>query len=114
MAGVPGAEWAWTAAAVVAAVPAVVRVAADLRSGRFGADVLALVGTVLVGFAGAVVAVMFGGGRALDAYAQRRAGRDLSALLDRAPSGCAPTPDCGCSPCGTCDRGSTWCSARAR
>ncbi|HWO61062.1 MAG TPA: heavy metal translocating P-type ATPase [Umezawaea sp.] len=88
--GVPGAELSWTAATLVAVAPAVVWVVEDLRAGRFGADVLAvlaLVGTVVVGepLAGAVVAVMLGGGRALDAFARRRAGRDLSALLDRAP-----------------------------
>ncbi|MCS7483698.1 heavy metal translocating P-type ATPase [Umezawaea endophytica] len=88
--GAPRADVPWAAATVIAVLPAVVWVVADLRAGRFGADVLAvlaLVGTVVVGepFAGAVVAVMLGGGRALDAYAQRRAGRDLRALLDRAP-----------------------------
>lgn len=80
----------WGAATAVAAVPALVWAAADLRAGRFGADllaVLALVGTLVVGeyLAGAVVAVMLGTGRALDAYAQRRARRDLNALLERAP-----------------------------
>jgi len=88
--GTPGADPLWTAATLAAVLPAAAWVAADLRAGRFGADllaVLALVGTVVVGehLAGAVVAVMLGGGRALDAYAQRKAGRDLSALLDHAP-----------------------------
>ncbi|MCX2951445.1 heavy metal translocating P-type ATPase [Lentzea sp. NEAU-D7] len=87
----PGAAGiCWTAATVVALLPAVTRVVADLRAKRFGADVLAvlaLAGTLLVGehLAGAMVAVMLGTGHALDTFAQRRARRDMSALLDRAP-----------------------------
>ncbi|MFD0788248.1 heavy metal translocating P-type ATPase, partial [Micromonospora azadirachtae] len=57
---------------------------------QFGVDViavLALVGTLLVReyLAGAVIAVMVGTGQALEGYAQRRASRDLRALLERAP-----------------------------
>ncbi|HEX7304690.1 heavy metal translocating P-type ATPase [Lentzea sp.] len=80
----------WAAATVLAILPAVWWVIDDLRARRFGADVLAvlaLVGTLAVGeyLAGAVVAVMIGTGHALDEYARRRAHRDLSALLERAP-----------------------------
>lgn len=80
----------WAVATATAVVPAVRWVVDDLRARRFGADVLAvlaLVGTLAVGeyLAGAVVAVMVGTGHALDDYARRRARRDLSALLDRAP-----------------------------
>jgi heavy metal translocating P-type ATPase len=61
-----------------------------LRRGHFGVDVIAvlsLVGTLLVGeyLAGALIAVMLAGGRALDTAAERRASRDLRALLERAP-----------------------------
>jgi len=57
---------------------------------QLGVDVialLALAGALAVRefFAGAVIAVMLTGGRALEAWAGRRARRDLSALLDRAP-----------------------------
>jgi heavy metal translocating P-type ATPase len=80
----------WAVATAAAVVPAVWWVVEDLRAKRFGADVLAvlaLVGTLVVGeyLAGAVVAVMVGTGHALDDYARRRARRDLSALLERAP-----------------------------
>ncbi|MFJ8962605.1 heavy metal translocating P-type ATPase [Lentzea sp. NPDC102401] len=80
----------WAVATAAAVVPAVWWVVEDLRAKRFGADVLAvlaLVGTLVVGeyLAGAVVAVMVGTGHALDEYARRRARRDLSALLERAP-----------------------------
>ncbi|GAB2817818.1 heavy metal translocating P-type ATPase [Lentzea nigeriaca] len=80
----------WAVATAAAVVPAAWWVVEDIRAKRFGADVLAvlaLVGTLVVGeyLAGAVVAVMVGTGHALDDYARRRARRDLSALLDRAP-----------------------------
>jgi heavy metal translocating P-type ATPase len=90
MVGSPSAAVLWGLATAVAVVPAVVWVAEDLRAGRFGADVLALLallGTLLVHefLAGAVVALMVSTGRALDICAQQRARRDLTALLDRAP-----------------------------
>ena len=55
---------------------------AALRRGRVGVDliaVLSLVGTLLVGeyLAGALIAVMLAGGRALEAAAARRASHDL-------------------------------------
>ena len=75
---------------MVALVPAVLWVLAALRRGRAGVDVIAvlsLVGTLLVGeyIAGALIAVMLAGGRALEAAAERRASHDLRALLERAP-----------------------------
>ena len=44
---------------------------------------LAMAGALAVGeyLAGAVIAVMLAGGNALEAYAQGRAGRELSALV---------------------------------
>jgi heavy metal translocating P-type ATPase len=84
------ADVVWAAADVVALGPAVVWVAADLRARRWGADllaVLALAATLAVGefLAGAIVAAMVATGRVLEAGAQRRASRNLTALLDRAP-----------------------------
>ncbi len=84
------ADWCWIAGTLVAVVPAVVWVLAALRRGRIGVDliaVLSLVGTLLVGeyVAGALIAVMLAGGRALDAAATRRASHDLRALLEHAP-----------------------------
>ena len=81
---------AWVSADCVALVPASIWVAHDLRRGRYGADLLAvfaLAATLIVGeyLAGAVVAVMVASGRLLEAYAGRRASKDLSALLARAP-----------------------------
>jgi heavy metal translocating P-type ATPase len=84
------ADLLWAAAAVVAVVPAAWWVVAALRQRRLGVDViavLALLGTLVVGeyLAGALIAVMLATGRTLEAAAQRRATRDLRALLERAP-----------------------------
>ena len=73
------ADGCWIAGTLVAVVPAVVWVLAALRRGRAGVDliaVLSLVGTLLVGeyVAGALIAVMLAGGRALEAAADLQAG----------------------------------------
>jgi heavy metal translocating P-type ATPase len=88
--GLPGSTTLWAVGTVVALLPAVWWAVADLRAGHLGADVLAVLalgGTVLVGeyLAGAIIGVMLASGRVLELYAQRRARRDLSGLLDRAP-----------------------------
>ena len=80
----------WIAGTVAALLPAVWWVIAGLRAGRFGVDVLAvlsLAGALAVGeyLAGALIAVMLATGQALDAAAERRATKDLRALLDRVP-----------------------------
>lgn len=87
-----GVAWpfAWLMATLFGLGYSVSMVLADLRARRFGTDVLAtvsLVGTLLVGehLAGALIALMLGTGQALEAYARRRAHRDLDALLARAP-----------------------------
>ena len=84
------ADVCWIAGTLLALVPASAWVLIALRRGRFGVDVIAvlsLIGTLAVGeyLAGALIAVMLAGGRALDAAAQRRASHDLRALLERAP-----------------------------
>lgn len=84
------ADASWLTGTVVALIPAVWWVAVALRHGRAGVDliaVLSLLGTLLVGeyLAGAVIAVMLAGGRALEAAAERRATHDLRALLAHAP-----------------------------
>jgi heavy metal translocating P-type ATPase len=84
------ADWCWIVGTVMALGPAVWWVLASLRKGRAGVDliaVLSLVGTLLVGeyVAGALIAVMLAGGRALEAAAERRAKHDLRTLLERAP-----------------------------
>jgi heavy metal translocating P-type ATPase len=84
------ADICWIVGTAVAVVPAVWWVVSTLRQGRLGVDVIAvlsLIGTLLVGeyLAGALIAVMLAGGRALEAAAARRATHDLRALLEHAP-----------------------------
>lgn len=62
----------------------------ELRHGRFGVDILAvvaIVATVLVGeyVASMIIVLMVSGGRALEDFAESRARRELSALLAREP-----------------------------
>ncbi|WP_372425793.1 heavy metal translocating P-type ATPase [Salinarimonas chemoclinalis] len=64
--------------------------AGGLRRGDVGLDIvaaLAMGGALALGepLAGAVVAVMYAGGQFLEAYAEGRAGRRMTALLARAP-----------------------------
>ncbi|WP_406005160.1 heavy metal translocating P-type ATPase [Streptomyces sp. NBC_00637] len=84
------ADLFWALGTVAAVVPAALWVFAALRRGDVRVDlvaVLALGGTLAVQeyLAGALIALMLATGRALESAAQRRASRDLRALLERAP-----------------------------
>lgn len=62
----------------------------DIRTGKYGVDILAAVAilsSVLLGqyWAGMVIVLMLSGGQALEHYAGQRAVRELDALLTRAP-----------------------------
>jgi heavy metal translocating P-type ATPase len=91
LAGLPGAaQLVWGGAIVVALVPLSVSVGRSLARGQTGVDVIALLamaGALALGqeLAGAVVALMLAGGNALEDAAGRRARRELTALLERAP-----------------------------
>jgi heavy metal translocating P-type ATPase len=91
LAGAPdAATWAWGGATLVVLIPLALGVLRDLLRGRTGVDAIALIamaGALLLGetLAGAVVALMLSGGQALERYADRRARRELSALVSRAP-----------------------------
>jgi heavy metal translocating P-type ATPase len=81
----------WAATAALALVPSLVSVVRALIRRHAGVDIvaaLALLGTLVVGeyLAGAVIALMLASGRELEARASARARRELTALLDRAPS----------------------------
>ncbi len=81
---------AWTAAGAGGMAYAAWTMAASLRHGRLGVDVIALValaGALAVGevLAAAVVAVMLTTGRALEHWAEGRARRDLHALVEQTP-----------------------------
>jgi len=91
LAGAHGAATAaWLATSICGLGYAVATVANSLRHRRGGVDLialLALAGAVAVGeqLAGAVISVMLTSGRALEDWAEGRARRDLSGLLERAP-----------------------------
>lgn len=89
---VPGdtGDLVWAAAIALALLPLTWSVGRSLARGDIGVDAIALVamaGALALGqyLAGAVIALMLGGGNALEAAAGRRAGRELTALLQRAP-----------------------------
>lgn len=82
----------WVASAYVAVFVAftLVRMIRDVLRGHVGLDVLAvvaMVATLAVGeyVASLIIVLMLSGGEALEDAAARRATRDLTALLDRAP-----------------------------
>lgn len=89
--GRPGvADACWAIGTVVSLAPAVGWVVVSLLHGTAGVDliaVLSLVGTLAVGeyLAGALIGFMLATGRTLESAAERRASRDLRALLERAP-----------------------------
>ncbi len=81
----------WAATVAVMLVPLTWSIARTLAQGRVGVDAIALVamaGALAIGqyLAGAVIALMLSGGNALEAAANRRARRELTALLERMPS----------------------------
>ena len=78
------------AATATLLVPLSWSVVRSLRHGDIGVDMIALLamaGALVLGeyVAGAVIAVMLAGGNALEAFAARRARRELTALVSRAP-----------------------------
>lgn len=84
---------AWSASAWVLFVVTLtsIEMVKDILAGHWGLDILAvvaMVATIVVGeyFAGLVIALMLTGGEALEDYAAQRAGRELDALLERAPN----------------------------
>jgi heavy metal translocating P-type ATPase len=91
LAGQPRAgDWLWAASVVVMLVPLGWSVVRSLLQGDVGVDAIALVsmaGAVALGqyLAGAVIALMLAGGNALEEVAGRRARRELTKLVQRAP-----------------------------
>jgi heavy metal translocating P-type ATPase len=84
------ADAVWAVTTAVGLVPLAWTTVVGLIEREAGVDLIALLamaGSLALGeyLAGAVIAVMLASGRALETYADRRAHRELSALLDRAP-----------------------------
>ena len=84
------ANVAWAITTAIGVFPPSIDVVRGIVHREPGVDLIALlaiVGSLALGqfLAGAVIALMLASGRALEDYADRRAHRELSALLERAP-----------------------------
>jgi heavy metal translocating P-type ATPase len=84
------ADWVWAATTVLLLGPLTLSVLRSLLRRDLGVDAIALVamaGALALGeyLAGAVIALMLAGGNALEEAANRRARRELTALVERAP-----------------------------
>lgn len=86
-------EWAgavWAAATVPVLVMLFIEIVASLRRGDVGLDIVAalsMTGALAFGeyLAAVVVALMYAGGQYLENFAERRAKREMTALLSRVP-----------------------------
>lgn len=91
LAASPGlAVWLWGGATAAVLAVLLTDMATKLRRGDFGLDLiaaLAMAGALALGehLAGVIIALMFSGGEALEAFAQGRARREMTALLNRLP-----------------------------
>ena len=80
----------WAGVTTLALLPLTASVATDLWHQKLGVDVIAFLAmacALVLGqyLAGAVIALMLSGGQALEQFADARARRELSSLLQRAP-----------------------------
>ncbi len=83
-------HWLLAITSLMLCIPLIVGMWDDVQSGSYGIDILALtavIGSVLLHqyWAAIVIILMLTGGEALEDYANRRAQRELTALLRRAP-----------------------------
>ncbi|MCB1498659.1 MAG: heavy metal translocating P-type ATPase [Bauldia sp.] len=88
--GIDGASAIWMASTLPVLIVLIVEIASSLRRGDVGLDVVAalsMTAALVFGesLAAAVVALMYAGGQYLEAFAERRARREMTALLTRAP-----------------------------
>jgi len=86
----PWATWVWGAATVPVLLALVLDIASALRRGELGLDIVAalsMTAALAVGeaLAAAIVALMYAGGKYLESFADRRARREMTALLARVP-----------------------------
>lgn len=82
--------WVLGGTAAIVAVPMVIDMVRDLRNGTYGVDILAItaIATAIIMkeyWAAMVIILMLTGGEALEDYAENRAKREMTALLDNAP-----------------------------
>jgi heavy metal translocating P-type ATPase len=84
------AVWLWSAATVPVLLALIFEIVSALRRGELGLDIVAAVSmtaALAVGeaLAAAIVALMYAGGKYLESFADRRARREMTALLARVP-----------------------------
>ncbi|MBA2279120.1 heavy metal translocating P-type ATPase [Candidatus Saccharibacteria bacterium] len=84
------AHWLLGITAISNVMPLLWGMYQDLKSGKYGIDILAataIITSVILGeyIAGMIIVLMLTGGEALEDYAENRAKVELHALLDRAP-----------------------------
>ncbi len=84
------AQYALLATLVIGSVPLLLDILDNIRRLHFGVDIIAIVAIVtslVVGqyLAGTIILLMLSGGEALEQYALRRARKDLTDLIARAP-----------------------------
>lgn len=84
------AHWTLGITALVSTLPLLWGMLEDLRSGKYGLDILAITAIVVSVimkeyWAGMIIVLMLTGGEALEDYAEERAKTELSALLKRKP-----------------------------
>lgn len=81
----------WFITLAIGSLPFVVRVLKSIAKGHFGVDIIAIV-AIFTSFwaaqylAGVVILLMLSGGETLEAFAQARAKKELTQLLNKAPS----------------------------
>jgi heavy metal translocating P-type ATPase len=86
----PSSATSWAVATLPVLFSLFVQIAQSLRQGDIGLDIVAALSmsaALLFGenLAANVVAIMYAGGQFLESFADRRAGRDMTALLARVP-----------------------------
>lgn len=84
-------HWVLGTVSIITVIPIFIEMWEDLRSGRYGIDILAITAIVTAVimhqyWAAIVIVLMFTGGEALEDYAEHRAKTELDALLARAPA----------------------------
>jgi heavy metal translocating P-type ATPase len=82
--------WVWTAATVPVLLVLIFEIVVSLRRGEVGLDIIAalsMLAALVFGeqLAAVIVALMYAGGQYLESFAERRASRDMTALLARVP-----------------------------
>ncbi len=84
-------HWVVSSISIIALFPILREMWEDLRSGRYGIDILAITAIVAAVWmhqywTAIIIVLMFTGGEALEDYAERRAKTELDALLARVPA----------------------------